>query len=182
MQPTTREVLDYLAASEHMLDEAVAVVPEADRGRRPGPDRWSVAEILEHLSAVERAIARLLGQHLETARASGLGPERARESVVPTVPVARLLDRDAKLTASERSRPTAGLDWAAARAAYGAARAQVVELLCAGDGLALSEVVIPHPLLGRLNIYQWTVFLGAHARRHAAQVREAGAALASAGC
>jgi hypothetical protein len=180
MQPTTREVLDYLASSEHMLDEAVAAVPEADRGRPPGPGRWSVAEILDHLGAVESAIARLLGHHLETARASGLGPERAKESVIPTVPVARLLDRDAKLTASERFRPTAGLDWAAARAAFAAARAQVVELLCAGDGLALSEVVIPHPLLGPLNIYQWTVFLGSHARRHAAQVREAGAVLASA--
>lgn len=176
MQPRTREVLDYLTAAERELNDAVAAVPEADRVRRPGPDRWSVAEILEHLSLVEYAIAGMLAQHVEAARGSGVGPERETEPVVPTVPLARLLDRDARLTASARSQPTAGLGWDVARRAFGAARAQLVELLQGADGLALSEVVIQHPLLGPLNVYQWAVFLGAHTRRHAAQVRETAAA------
>jgi hypothetical protein len=178
MQPRTRELLDYLAAADRDIDDSVAAVPEADRARRPSPDRWSVAEILEHLSVVERAIARMLGQQVRTARDSGLRPERATEPVVPTVPVARLLDRGAKLEASERSQPRGGMAWAAAREAFRTSRGDVVELLRSADGLALSELVIPHPLLGPLNVYQWAVFLGAHARRHAAQIRETGVALA----
>lgn len=179
MQPRTREVLDYLAAADREIDDAVAAVPEADRSRRPGPGRWSVAEILEHLSVVESAIVRMLGQQVRAARVSGLGQERVTEPVVPTVTVARLLDRDAKLAASERSQPKGGIGWADAREAFRRARTEVVELLRAADGLALSELVIPHPLLGPLNVYQWAVFLGAHARRHAAQVRETGAVIAS---
>lgn len=178
MQPRTNEVLDYLAAADRELDDAVAAVPEVDRGRRPGTCGWSVAEILEHLRVVESAIARLLGQHIQVARASGLGPEGATEPVVPTVPVARLMDRDAKLIASERSQPKGGIAWVTAREEFRAARGEVVELLRDADGLALSELVIQHPVLGPLNIYQWAVFLGAHARRHAAQIRETGAAFA----
>jgi hypothetical protein len=40
------------------------------------------------------------------------------------------------------------------------------------DGLALSEIVQPHPVLGPINLYQWIAFVGAHEARHAAQVME----------
>jgi hypothetical protein len=40
------------------------------------------------------------------------------------------------------------------------------------DGLALGEISYAHPLLGRLTIYQWLLFLGQHEARHADQIRE----------
>ena len=41
-----------------------------------------------------------------------------------------------------------------------------------GDGLALSEVLHTHPILGEINLYQWMLFVGSHKARHALQVRE----------
>ena len=40
------------------------------------------------------------------------------------------------------------------------------------DGLALGDVVHPHPVLGPINLYQWIAFVGGHEARHAVQVME----------
>ena len=40
------------------------------------------------------------------------------------------------------------------------------------NGLAIGQIELPHPRFGLLNAYQWVLFLGAHERRHTAQIRE----------
>jgi hypothetical protein len=119
----------------------------------------------------------MLVQRVTAAREGGLGAERNTEPV-STAPLAHVLDRDAKLVASERSHPKLGLDWATARDSLRSARGSLCELVRSSDGVALSELVIDHPIFGPLDVYQWVIFLGGHQRRHAAQIREAGAALA----
>lgn len=177
MQSRTQEILAHLDMHRAELERAVAAVPAQLRERRPAAERWSVAEILEHLALVEARIAHLLGDRLAAARAAGLGAERETSPVVPTLDVARLLDRSRPLTASEASQPRAGLDAGAAWAALSEQRRAVREMVLAADGLALGAVSIPHPRLGALDAYQWLVFLGAHEARHAAQVREVAAAI-----
>lgn len=177
MQPRTQEVLAHLDGYRAALEQAVAAVPEPMRERRPAPDRWSVAEILEHIGLVEGRIGRLLSEQLAAARAAGLGAERETHPVLPTVPVDRLLDRSQPIVAREGTLPEARLGAGAAWATLAECRRAVREMLLAADGLALSDVVIPHPRLGPLNVYQWMVFLGAHEGRHTAQIREAAAAL-----
>jgi hypothetical protein len=176
MQPRTREVLSHLDNHRAALTEALDAVPVALRERRPAPNRWSVAEILEHLGIVEGGITQLLQKQVDAARAAGHGPERETSPVVPTVPVDRLLDRSAPLTASTRSQPSGTLSADAAWEALSHRRRALQELLLTVDGLALSEVIIPHPILGSLNVYQWLVFVGAHEGRHARQIREISAA------
>jgi hypothetical protein len=81
------------------------------------------------------------------------------------------------LIARESALPSGGLDAGAAWAALAETRRILREVLLAADGLALSDLVLPHPRLGPLNVYQWVVFVGAHEGRHAAQVREVTEAL-----
>jgi hypothetical protein len=172
MQPRTQEVLATLDQRRATLEREVAAVPQPLRERRPGPDRWSVAEVLEHLTIVETRVARLLDEQISAARAAGLGPEHETTPVVPTVDVATLLDRSKALVARENSLPTAGLDANTALATLTEQRRALRETLLAADGLALGDVVIPHPRLGPLNVYQWAVFVAAHEGRHTAQIRE----------
>jgi hypothetical protein len=177
MQPRTQEVLALLDHFRAALAQAVADAPEPLRERRPAPDRWSVAEVLEHLTLVERRIGQLLRGQIAAARAAGLGAERETSPVVPTVPVDRLLDRSEPLVAREGTIPDARLGAEKAWATLLERRREVREMLLAADGLALSDVAAPHARLGPLNVYQWLVFLGAHEGRHTAQIREAVAAL-----
>ena len=57
-------------------------------------------------------------------------------------------------------------------------RAVVRQVIAAGDGLALGAVSAPHMRLGDLTAYEWIAFAGAHAARHADQIREMTVSLA----
>lgn len=174
MHPRTEEVLRHLEHYRSVLEDAVQTVPPDRRGSRPAPDRWSVAEILDHLGIVEGNVVRMLGKQFAQARAGGLRLEPDAGTVVPSFPVALVLDRGRRIEAPERILPTSGLDAQAAWQVLTDRRALLRELLAEFDGLALGDVVppYPHPIFGSLNGWQWVVFLGAHEGRHAGQIRE----------
>jgi hypothetical protein len=176
MHPRIEEVLAHLDAQRAALEQAVAEVPPSLHARRPAPDRWSVAEVLEHLMLVEGRIAKLLGDRLTAAREAGLGPEREQTPVVPTVDVAGLLDRTQSIAASDAVKPRGEQAADASLASLIEQRRALRTMVLTADGLALGDVMIPHGRLGPLNVYQWLVFLGAHEARHTAQIREAGTA------
>lgn len=173
MQPRIQEVIDFLASNRAALAAAVDAVPEARRDTRPAPDRWSVAEVIEHLAIVEGGIVRLLVRQIDAARATGLGPETQTSPVVPALQVERTLDRSAPIAAPDRVMPKGEVSAAAAWQMLDERRRAMIETLQAADGLALSDVPMPpHPALGQLDAYQWIVFVGAHEGRHVAQIRE----------
>ena len=177
MHPRTTEVLDFLAEQYEVLRSAVDTVPVALRDQRPAPDRWSVGEVLDHLARVETGITKRLEESIDAARAAGLGPERDATPVLPTVNVARILDRARPVTASVSMLPPPDAVAASAWTSLAEGHDAVVAMLVAADGLALSDVVVPHPVLGALNVYQWAVFIAAHEARHASQIAEAGPVL-----
>lgn len=179
MHPRTEEINAYLDANRAALLEEVERVAPALRETRPAPDRWSVAEVLEHLALVERRITGLLAGSLSAARAEGLGPERETGPVVGTFDLTRVLDRGRPVEATAAARPLGGLDARGALAALEESRAALREVLFAGDGLALGEVSLPHPVFGPLNFYQWVLFVGGHEARHVAQIRGIAGALAA---
>jgi hypothetical protein len=172
MHPRIREVLDYLVTAKVHLRDAVDGVPASLRDTKPAAERWSVAEVLEHLANVNAAIGRLIAKQIAKAREAGLGPEQDISSVVWSLDVSRALDRTDVRVSPERNRPTQGLTADAAWQALEAADSSIRDAVVAADGLALGEVTFPHLYLGTLNLYQWVAFAAAHEFRHAAQVRE----------
>ena len=174
MHPRTRELLDHLDTNFDKLRRVLLSVPRERRELKPDADRWSVAEIVEHLAIVEARIGQLVAKQMADARAAGLGQDPETGPVVHTMDLARVLDRSRRVTSSPASRPTGTLDgdaaWAALEQAHGALRDAVRE----SDGLALGMIVLPHPVFGPLDLYQWIAFVGAHEARHGAQIAEAG--------
>jgi hypothetical protein len=179
MHPRIDELIAHLHSSRAQLRAAVDAVPPSRRRERPGPDRWSVAEVLEHLGLVEQRVADALGARLAAAKAGGLASETETSSVLASFDVARILDRSRRFMTGEGSKPKAGLDVAAAWEALERSRDALIEVATAGDGLALGEVSSPHPVLGLLTMYEWLAFLGSHDARHAAQISEIGAHLSA---
>lgn len=174
MHPRIEESLAFLDAKRAVLLEVVDSVPEHVRGTRPAPDQWSVAEILAHLAAVERRLALFIASMIDDARKTGLGPETDVAPIEPTVGVDALVDRSRKLTAAEAVRPPSDADTGAALAKLSEHRERLKKIVNAADGLALGQVVAPHPVLGPLNAYQWVFFVGGHEARHTEQIRECG--------
>jgi DinB family protein len=173
MHPRTSELLNHLDTQHERLRRAVERVPHQRRSEKPAPERWSVAEVIEHLSIVETRIGRVFTAKLDEARASGnVGPETDESPVVGTIDMDRVLDRTRRITAAEPARPSGTLDADAAWAALERARETLRDAVRGADGLALGAIVHPHPVLGPINLYQWVVFVGGHEARHAAQVIE----------
>ena len=177
MHPRLEEVLSYLDSERAALADAVALVPAELRDQPPGPDRWSVAQVLQHLGIIEKRIAMGVTKWVGDARAGGLGPEAETSSVLNSLDLALIGDRSKRRNAPEEVRPDGELDAASAWAALEKTRAALRAGVLPGDGLALSEVVQPHPVLGPINLYQWLLFVGAHEARHTGQVREIAAEL-----
>jgi hypothetical protein len=179
MHSRLEEVLGYLDSQRAALSDAVQLVPAEMRNQKPRPDRWSVAQVLEHLMIIEKRIGMGVTKWVSDARAGDLGPETETSSVMATLPLDLIVDRSQRRNASEEVQPGGEIDAASAWTGLEQARAALRSGVMAGDGLALGEVIQTHPVLGPINVYQWLLFLGSHEGRHTAQVVEIAAELKS---
>ena len=165
-------VFSSLDASMAAVRASVELVPPALRSRRPAAERWSVAEVLEHLALVEQLFTTRLATPIDAARRAGLAAETGDCAPVPPPVAAAMANRASPRSAPQAVIPTGRIDapdaLAALREAHGAFRA----LLSNADGLALSTVTYDHPFFGTLNVYQWAELMAGHERRHADQIRE----------
>jgi hypothetical protein len=171
MASRVQEILECLDAEFDTLRDAVAMVPLERRGERPAPDRWSVAEVLEHVAMVEAVVLKACVRQLAAARAAGLPAETETSSILHLLPPSRVANREHRIVAPETLRPK-GVDAAAAWNDLEETRRRFIEFVKSCDGLALGQVSFPHPAFGPLDLYQWLLFAAGHHARHAAQIRE----------
>ena len=176
MHTRTQEILDCLDAELASLRAAVDAIPEERRSERPSPDRWSVAEVLEHLAVVERAMLKVCSRQFAKAREAGLPEETETTSILQLLPVAYVANRERVLKSPDPLVPK-GMSAETAWRELENTRTQFREFVRSCDGLALGRVSFPHPAFGDLNLYQWLLFAAGHHARHAAQIREIAAQL-----
>ena len=169
LHPRIAEVVGALRDAQHDMQTLLDLVPAALAEQRPANDRWSAAEVVEHLAMVEEGTGRLIGTLLKQV---------AGTSDPDTAPIAPTLDRFGVADATTRPieappsvSPGGTLTLADALARQTAARERVVGALIAASGRALGSVTYAHPVLGALDGYQWALFLAQHQRRHFPQLR-----------
>src|SRR5438093_9228658 len=93
------EVFARLDAQRAALRAAVDAIPPDRRRQRPGPDRWSAAEVLEHLSLVEARFSTWAAEAISGARERGLGKEEGERAPLPPAIEAVQSDRTRPRTA-----------------------------------------------------------------------------------
>lgn len=165
-------LLHHLQEQHRVLERAVESVPREQRTVKPAPDRWSVAEILEHVALVEGRLEKLFASKVAEARAAGLGPEQVSLPDLHPWDRSRVLDRSRAVTAGEAVQPTGKLDSDAAWLALERAFETFRETVRASDGVPLGQIVQPHPVFGPMNLYGWVEFVAGHEARHAKQIIE----------
>ena len=182
LHPRIQELVEYLTEHRRRLEDAVASVPPSLRERKPAPDRWSVSEVVEHLSIVEHGVAALLARKVTAARANGVGPDPVTSSVVSTYdrPDA-VVDRSVRISAPAAVQPTGSVGATAGTEALAEAHAAMMSSLHDANGVNLEGLMATHPALGPLNMYHWVIALALHDDRHAAQIREIGQSVAAHG-
>lgn len=143
------------------------VAPEL-RSRKPGPNRWSVAEVLEHLSIVEARVVGMLGAMIPSAPTVDAAADASAAALDRT----GLRNRGNRIVAPEQIQPTGTVSAEDAWKALERSRAQLLQLLETAIGRDLAQINRQHPVLGPLNGYQWLAAVGGHEERHAMQIVE----------
>lgn len=163
------ELVDLLASSRDRIETIVAATPEALWTVKPAPDRWSVAEVIEHLVLSESMIR---GFGLSAlALPANEGWEAVAAAASSADLVARVGDRTQKFQAPEPLQPTGTLTRDAALRQFAAERAVTLEFVRSTTAPLKAHTAEGPP--GLMNVVQWLTLVGAHTNRHAAQAQEA---------
>lgn len=149
---------------------SVQGLSEAQLRFRAAPDRWSIAEVAEHIALSEQRIFGMITEKILPAPA----PPELRPQTPADDEKIRLavLDRTTRRQAPEMLKPTGSFaTTAAAVAAFNQGRDRTVTFVqTTKDDLRAHAG--PHPLLNLLDGHQWLLLLSAHCARHTSQIEE----------
>jgi hypothetical protein len=165
-----REVaLKNLQATRDAFLKSIAGLSEKQWRFKPAPDRWSVAEVSEHITVAESSIFSLVQKITSSPadpskRAEVAGKD---EKILQQVP-----DRTHKAQAPEFLKPTNRFATRAENIkAFEDARSATMEYVRTTND-DLRDHFGPHPALGTLDAYQWILLISAHSARHTKQIEE----------
>ena len=159
--------MSYLHATRKQVLDAVEGLTEAQWKFKPADDRWSVAQVLEHIIVTERA---LLGMTQKTA--SGPASPVPDASKVKDEDIMKMISsREKKVQAPEQLRPTGSLGTAASEVQqFKTTRDATIDYVrTTRDDLRAHSGKSP---LGQVDCVQWLLYIGAHSERHLAQILE----------
>ena len=166
-----REIaLASLQATHDAFLNSIAGLSEKQWKFKPAPDRWSVAEVSEHIAVSESSIFGLVQKQIMTSPAA---PEKRAEVAGKDATVLKMVpDRSHKAQAPEFLKPTNR--WATeadvAKAFEDSRKTTMDYVRTTNDDLR--DHFGPHPMLGPLDAYQWILLISAHSERHTKQIEE----------
>jgi hypothetical protein len=168
-QADKNRALQYLESTKQGVLDATKGLSDAQWNFKPAPDRWSVAQVMEHLAAAEDMLRGLTQEQVMRSPAVAVRDEaetkKADEGVLAMVP-----DRSHKVQAPEPLQPTNRFGSpAAAQKHFVESRATTEEYLKNATGLRTHLADSP---MGKLDGYEWVLLIAAHSERHTKQMLE----------
>ncbi len=159
--------LQYLEQTRDGVVAATEGLSEAQLKFKPAPDRWSVAEVVEHITVVEGAIYGNVTDKIMKAPAGAADRDTAK---IDAQVLAMVPDRSHKAKAPEQFVPTGRWPAADTLDQFSKARAQTIAFFEATTDLR-AHVGGESPF-GPLDAYEWLMFTAAHSARHTKQILE----------
>ena len=157
---------NYLNETRDALFASVKGLTPAQWNFKPAPDRWSIAQVVEHIAVTEEGIQGIVAQ---IPRA----PAPAADFNAPAVDamiLSKMPDRSTKAQAPPQLQPTGRWTPAAALEHFTAASDALSADL--RDTAELRRHVIAHPAFGPLDGYEWVLAFAGHTARHTQQILE----------
>jgi hypothetical protein len=171
-EPLTAEdrskAVKYLEKTRAGVLDATKGLSDAQWNFKPAPDRWSVAEVMEHIAASEDFIRGNIETKVMTSppRSSPADIKALDEFVLQAVP-----DRSHKAQAPEPLRPTNRFGSPKDSIKhFKESRAKTITFL--KDTKDLRDHAMDSPMGKPLDGYEWVLFLAAHSERHTKQIQE----------
>jgi hypothetical protein len=162
--------LKSLQATHDAFLQSIAGLSEKQWRFKPAPDRWSVAEVSEHIAVSESMIFGMVQSKIMTSPADP--SKRAEVAGKDEIILTKVPDRSHKAQAPEFLKPTNR--WATreelTQAFEDSRKATMDYVRTTNDDLR--DHFGPHPILGPMDAYQWILLISAHSERHTKQIEE----------
>jgi len=159
--------VQYLEQTRDDVVAAVSGLSDAQMHFKSAPDRWSVAECLEHIALAEDYIFMNV-----TDKVMKAGPGAADRDYVKTdaAVLAMIPDRSHKAQAPPPLVPTGRWTPDETLKHFIASRDKTIAFMKTTPDLRAH--VADSPLGQSLDAYEWLLFIGAHSKRHTEQIDE----------
>jgi uncharacterized damage-inducible protein DinB len=170
MTPAERErALAYLAETRENLHRSTKNLSPTQLQFKPAPDRWSVAECLEHIAIVEGFILSAINSTLQQPPPASFKP--ALSDDVLDERLKKATERATRVKAPANLEPTGRRPHDQLHSEFDAVRKRTADFVSTTNA-PLRQTGFPHPLMGNLDCYQWILLIGGHGERHRAQAEE----------
>ncbi|HEX6278977.1 MAG TPA: DinB family protein [Pyrinomonadaceae bacterium] len=165
-----KKAVDYLELTRKKFLDSIKGLSEDQWKFKPAADRWSVAEVAEHIGVSEQTIFGMItGQVMKSVADPSKrdGVKGKEDQILKMIP-----DRTTRAQAPEILRPTGR--WATREALteeFKKSRAASIEFVKSTKE-PLRDHFGPNPVFTELDAWQWLLFMAAHTERHTAQINE----------
>jgi len=162
--------LKSLQATHDAFLQSISGLSEKQWTFKPAPDRWSIAEVSEHITVAEGMLMKLVQERIMSGPAT---PEKRAEVKVTDVQILTLVpDRTHKAQAPDFLKPTGRFATReeTVKAFEQARNATMDYVQTTNDDLR--DHFAPHPMLGMMDGYQYILLISAHSERHTKQIEE----------
>lgn len=158
----------YLEVTHKAVNDGIKGLSDKQWNFKESDDRWSVAQVLEHIAATEDRLFTMITE--KVMKAPGR-TEAADVKEIDSMVLARIPDRTQKAQAPEEIQPTNryGSPQAALKH-FNESRNKTIAYLKKTSGLR--DHAVDSPLGKKLDAYEWLLFMGAHSERHTKQIQQ----------
>jgi hypothetical protein len=161
------KAVQYLESTKKDVLDATKDLSDAQWNFKPAPDRWSIAECMEHIAAAEDYIRGMIVEKVMVAPAA---PGRDVVAIDAAI-IANVPGRTTKRQAPDEIKPTnrfgspqGSIDH------FVESRAKTIEFV--KDTPGLREHAADSPAGGKWDAYEFVLLIAAHSERHTKQIDE----------
>ena len=165
-------VSDIYAANERISEKLKAVISNLTDEQAdflPEGEKWTIANLVEHIAMVEEGITKISAKLLEQAQAAGVesnGFAKLSENFTQ-----KALEAQAqKFEAPDRVRPTGKQTITESLAKMEENNKRLEEIRPLFESVECSDFKFPHPFMGELSAHEWLALIGGHKARHLKQL------------
>ena len=162
------KALAYLESTKKGVLDATKGLSEAQWNFKPAPDKWSVAECVEHIAAAEDFIR---GMAVDKVMKAPAAPDRDIAKIDAGI-MAMIPDRSHKAQAPDELKPTNRFGSPEGSLKHFAESRTATENFLK-DTPDLRTHAVDSPIGGpKLDAYEWVLFVSARSQRHTKQIEE----------
>jgi hypothetical protein len=172
MTPAERDrAVAYLTETKCAVIDSTRGLSDAQWRHKPSAEEWSIAECVEHLGIVEERVLRGLAKMASAPAAPGheLALAAGKEDLMITEATAR----SQKIKAPPQVMPhgDCGDDPSRLIARFIEVRERVI-VYAQSTSDPLRTRLLPHPMFGPIDGFQWLIFVAGHSERHRLQMED----------